>query len=189
MAAAHRNTSCVRGGKTLRFSWEQRKHSDLTINYRESYFGMWASYVTGGGVGLGIVLHRPGLQVFSQQRIYFLPWGQAWQAGCDLQWTQSCLKRLRIMTPWDKAQGCQILTNRQAPQFCRGQIPGMGTCESVQRGPVLDTPSSRVFSCPPESSWTQRTALLPLLMCIGSGCRTSLPTPASASTARGAWWK
>lgn len=73
---------------------------------------------------------------------------------CDLQWTQSCLKRLRIMTPWDKAQGCQILTNRQVPQLCRAQIPAMATCESVQWGRVLDTPSSRVVSSLPEASRT-----------------------------------
>ena len=81
----------------------------------------------------------PGLQVFSQQRVYFLPWGQAWQAGHSLQRTQHCLKTLRTVTPWNPSNQLAGPTLR-----VRGQIPGMGTTESVSRGSrVPDTPSSR----------------------------------------------
>lgn len=53
-------------------------------------------------------------------------------------------------------KGAKVSNSNQpagSPNSVRGQIPGIGTCESVQRSQVLDTPSSRVV-CPSAASWT-----------------------------------
>lgn len=83
------------------------------------------------------------------------------------------------------------LTGRpsQPWQIIIGQIPGMGTSESVLEGDRdLDTTSSTVNSCSSEANRTPvDSRLLPAAHHICSGCRMPLPALASASAVRWTW--
>lgn len=131
---------------------------------------------------LGALYHTnlPGLQVSTQQRIYFSPWGQVWQPGPDLQQIQSGLNKLRIMTPENQEQECQIATGQADPPTLtarnRTDTRNGDQWESVGRGQSPGHTKGRVGSCFPEPSRTAvDSGLLPLLLRVCSGHSPTLP--------------
>lgn len=123
----------------------------------------------------------PGLQVSTQQKIYFLPWGQVWQPGPDLQQIQSGLNKLKIMTPENQEQECQIAAGQADPPTLtarnRTDTSNGDQWESVGRGQSPGHTKGRVGSCFPEPSRTTvDSGLLRLLLCICSGHRRHSPT-------------